>query len=540
MKNHKVTCSALVTLLASSVLLTACDLSPDFDVPETKLPERYKANTHEVAPEYWQEAVPYENVKRGEWWKIFDDEVLNLLQKQAAENSPNLQIAAERVTQARANIGSAFAALMPNIDALFSPSREKFSAGSPNLPPGQTTKPQTSYNAQGLLSYEVDLFGRITGNYRIAELNADAAESQYEVALLSLQADIAQLYFNIRGLDAQRDLLERTVKLRDDNLRIASRLHELGETSAIDKARAESEFATTKAELLALTRQRDEAENALALLIGAMPSDYTLPATPLSDRNPPAIPAGVPSGLLARRPDVSAAIRQMEAANRKIGVARAAMFPRIVLTAAGGYQSGAFGDLFDWSNRAWSLGPGAAAVVTQPIFEGGRVFYEIDRFKSQKAEAIVSYRAQVLTAFAEVEDSLNAIALLTQEGTQQRDASEAAAKAQRMSDLLYKEGDISYLESLEAQRTALTAQRGFITAQTQRWVATVNLIRALGGSWEQKLPGMEKPTLDKPAPETTLTPLLTPTQGTQDETTQNMQNSAENGTTGNSITDVNK
>lgn len=487
--------------LAMLLLLSACDLSPDFTPPEITLPESYKSDP---APELWQEAVPYEKVERGQWWKIFDDEILNTLQSQAAANSPTLAIAAERVTQARATAGTTRAELLPEIDAGFSPKREKFSAGSPNLPPGLTTKPQTSYSAQGILSWEFDLFGRISGQHKIAELAADATESLYQSALLSLQADVAQLYFAIRQIDAERALLQRTVTLREDSLRIASRMRELGETSVIDQSLAEAEYAATKANLLALDRQRGEMENALAVLIGAVPSSYQLPPIPLSDRNPPEIPAGIPSTLLARRPDISAAIRQMEATNRMIGVARSAFFPRIVLTAIGGYESPNLHNLFDWSNRFWAIGPGAASVVTQPLFEGGRIFYEIDRFESERNEAVASYRQQVLVAFKDVEDSLNAIRLLAEESEQQRAASQAAIKAERLSTSLYKTGDISYFESLDAARASLATQQGFVQAQGARWRAAINLIRALGGSWEQKLPEPPPPPVAEGEPHETL------------------------------------
>ncbi|MGE0755099.1 MAG: efflux transporter outer membrane subunit [Alphaproteobacteria bacterium] len=492
---------SLFPALAVTTLLYGCDLSPDFDIPAIQTPDAYKSD-EEVAPEVWQDAMPYSQVDRGEWWKIFGDEILNNLQKQAADNSPSLEIAHARATQARAAAGTRLAEMMPSIDGTFSPRREKFSSGSPNLPPGLTTKPQTSYSASGILTWEIDLFGRLSGARKIAELNADAQEALYASALLSLQADVAQTYYTIRMLDAQRALLNRTLTLRDDSLRIARRLHELGETSVIDQSQAEAEYAITKAELLSINRQRDEMENTLAVLIGEVPSSFELPDIPMSDREPPVIPAGIPSGLLMRRPDVSAAIKQVEATNRQIGVARSAFFPRIALTAVGGFESPNFEDLFRWSNRAWLIGPGAASVVTQPIFEGGRIFHEIERFESLRTEAVAGYRQQVLVAFKEVEDSLNAIRLLAEESNQQAQASKAARKSERLARTLYQAGDIRYADSLDAERTSLATQRGFVQAHGQRWLATITLIRALGGSWEQTLPSMGAPT-DAPTNEPT-------------------------------------
>lgn len=484
---------AQIAALSLTTLLCACDLSPDYHAPAIDTPDAYKAQPSEVAPEYWQNAIPYSRVERGEWWRVFDDEVLNNLEHLATENSPTLAAAYARTTQARAAAGTALAEMLPEIEGTLSPRREKLSAGSPNLPSSQSTKPRTSYQARGILTWEVDLFGRLSGTHKIAELNADAQEALYQSALLSLQADVAQQYFSIRMLDAQRAILNRTIALREDSLRIARKQFELGETSSINQSRAEAEYAVAKADQLDLERQRVTLENALAVLIGEVPSSYELAEIPLSDRDPPIIPAGVPSGLLMRRPDVSAAISQIEAANREIGVGRSAFFPRIVLTAVGGYEARTFDELFRWSNRAWLIGPGSAAVLTQPLFEGGRIFHEIDRFESLRDEAVAAYRQQVLVAFAEVEDGLSALNLLAEQSRQQAIATLAARKAEQLAHTRYEAGDISYDDAIEAERSSLSTQQGYVKVQGARWIQTITLIRALGGSWEQKLPESQTP-----------------------------------------------
>ena len=498
----------LFALLAVTSALTACDLSPDFTPPEFELPQTFKESQPAEATAnaaLWEPAIPADDKDRGKWWLVFDDEVLNRLQDEALAANTNLAIAAERVTQARASSNVALAQIFPSIDAGFSPKREKYSEDSPNLPSGTATKPQTSYRAQGILTYELDLFGRLTGAYRVAELNAEATDALYKSVLLSLQADVAQLYFSLRTLDAERQFQSRILAAKEESFRVASRLYELGETSELESSRADAELALAKAEMSALDRRRAELENAMAVITGKIPSSYRFEELPLTEKNPPAIPEGIPANLLARRPDIAAAIRKMEAQNRRIGMARAAMFPRIVLTAMGGYESQALGDVFKWSNRTWSIGPGMGHVVTQPIFEGGRIFFEIDRIKSEREESVMEYRGQVLNAFKEVEDSLAAIRLLAEEATHQRKAAESSMKSSTIARLRYESGDLSFSDSLEYEATAMNTRRAAIRSHGARYAAAISLIRALGGGWDfPKNTAIEEPaTAPTPAPEET-------------------------------------
>ncbi len=494
-------------IIALTTALTGCDLSPDFTPPSFDLPDNFKeAPTADEAvdPSLWETAAPADTVSRGEWWRIFDDEVLNQLQQEALLTNTNLAIAAERVVQARQESNIALAELFPSIDAGFSPKREKFSSGSPNLAPGQVTKPQTSYRAHGIMSYELDLFGRLTGAYRVAELNAEATDALYNAVLVSLQADVAQLYFSLRTLDAERQFQKRVLAAKEESLRVAKHLFELSETSDLELARAEADFAIAKSETAALDRNRAELENSMAVLLGKIPSSYHFEEFPLADKNPPSIPAGIPANLLARRPDIAAAIRKMEANNRRIGMARAAMFPRIVLTAVGGYESQSLGDIFKWSNRTWAIGPGMGDVVTQPVFEGGRIFFTTKQLFAEREESVAEYRGQVLNAFKEVEDSLAAIRLLAEETTQQRIAADASMRSSGIARVRYENGDLSLADSLEYEALAMNTRRGAIRSHGARYAATISLIRALGGGWDfpQKA-AMAEPAeaaIEEPAP----------------------------------------
>ncbi|MFO0390126.1 MAG: efflux transporter outer membrane subunit [Alphaproteobacteria bacterium] len=488
-----------LSLIVATTALTGCDLSPDFTPPSFDLPETFKESPKAddaVDASLWEEIKPSEAIDRGEWWRIFDDEVLNQIQQDALMANTNLAIAAERVVQARQESYIALADLFPSIDAGFSPKREKFSSGSPNLAPGQVTKPQTSYRAQGILSYELDLFGRLTGAYRVAELNAEATDALYNSVLVSMQADVAQFYFSLRTLDAERQFQKRVLAAKEESLRVAKRLYDVGETSDLERSRAEADLALAKSEAATLDRRRAELENSMAVLLGKIPSSYHFEEFPLAEKKPPSIPAGIPANLLARRPDIAAAIRKMEANNRRIGMARAAMFPRIVLTAVGGYESQALSDAFEWSNRSWSIGPGMGNVVTQPVFEGGRIFFTTKQLFAEREESVAEYRGQVLNAFKEVEDSLAAIRLLAEEAVQQRAAAESSMRSATIARTRYEAGDLNQADALEYEALAMNTRRGAIRSHGARYAATISLIRALGGGWDFP----KEAAIEQPAP----------------------------------------
>lgn len=299
---------------------------------------------------------------------------------------------------------------------------------------------------------------------------------------LALQADVAQTYFTIRGLDAELALYQRTVDLRSETLALVQRRHREGDISELDVARSRSALASAQSEALAIQRERAVAEHALATLLGTTPADFSLAANPL-DRLPVDIPAGLPSSLLERRPDIAAAERAMAAANARIGAAQAAFFPRLTLTGAMGYESAELGNLLQWSSRTFLLGPLIGTALTLPIFDDGRREAGVERARARYEEDVAAYRQTVLKAFREVEDGLASLRILGEQTQVQDLAVEQAARAAELSQIQYREGSVSYLDVIDADREVLLQQRVSVQLDEDRALAAVALVRAIGGGW---------------------------------------------------------
>ena len=329
------------------------------------------------------------------------------------------------------------------------------------------------------MSYEIDLWGRVRRSFRAAREQAQASAAAYQNVLLSLQADVAQTYFMIRSVDLDRQVVAQTIDLRQKNLTLVESLHRGGADSAVDLAEAQTELASAEADLVGLELQRAQLENALAVLCGQTSSSFSLAETTRLYR-PPIIPIGLPADLLERRPDVAEAERSMAAASEGIGIAKAAFFPSIQLTAAAGVESVDLKDIFNWESRTWSFGPN----VSLPLFEGGRNRAGLQQAKAAYQEAIAQYRSQVLVAFHEVEDGLVGLRLLEEQFNAQMRAVEGAKQVADLSELRYKEGLASYFEVVIADRTMLENEITAYELNGQRLVTTVLLIKALGGGWK--------------------------------------------------------
>lgn len=482
-------------------ILAGCSLAPEFTLPEMPLPSTFKEQPVDTATGKWAAATPMEQADRGQWWKIFGDATLNDLQKQASEANASLQIAVARATQARALAESKTYSFLPDISIGGNAVRAKPASAANAAFGGNTStvlKPYTLYSAQGVASYELDLFGRVRDNYHALEKDADAADASYRSTLLLLQADVAQYYFTLRALDAERQLLRDTVAVREEAMRIMQSRFTQGDVGEQDLSRTQSELASVKADLLAADRTRATTEHALAVLLGKIPSGFSFAQSPLAGL-PPSIPAGLPSRLLERRPDIAAAISAMAAANDRIGVARTAFFPRIELTAGGGYESTNIGDLFQWSSRSWSLGQLAGNAITMPIFDSGRNLARLDQAKATHEETVAAYRQQVLIAFRDVEDTLAGQRLLAAQSEQQEIAAAAANRTTELTQKRYERGDADYFEVVNAQRDSLLANRLAMQTRGQRFVAAVTLIRALGGGWDELKPETGDTAMTKPA-----------------------------------------
>jgi outer membrane protein, multidrug efflux system len=389
-----------------------------------------------------------------------------------------------RVDQSRAVARVARADLLPNLNADPSARRERF---SPNQEPSFGHLTATTYRAPLDLSYEIDLWGRVRRGFEGARDDAAAEVAAFQNFLLTLEADVAQNYFALRALDAEIATVASTVKLRQEQVRLVRSRFEGGIGNELDIARAETELATTEAEAAALARRRAELENAIAILVGGNPADFKLPALAEvnADWHPaaPIVPSGLPGDLLERQPDVAEAERRLAAANARIGVAKAAFFPVLRLTGSGGYVSADIDNLFKWDSRVWSIGPS----ISLPILAGGRNRANYRRSKSAYQEALAQYRQQILVAFGDVENGLAAIHHLSTQAAAQDRAVSSARRAADLAGDRYQAGIVSYLEVVDADRGALQTERASAQLAGERLIATVQLIKALGGGWENEL-----------------------------------------------------
>ena len=406
----------------------------------------------------------------GDWWKVFADPVLDQLIAQADRSNNSIQVAAGRLAQARAIARQTDANRSPQIGLGGGVSRATDSAAG--------NAPSTVVNVGASLSYEVDLFGKLAGASNAASLDASSREALLRSTRLLVQADVAQTYLNLRALDAERALVRDTLQAYGNTLRLTEVRFREGDVAELDLARVRAEVASTESEALALDRRRSELEHALAVLVGETASVFQVApaewATAL-----PVIPAGVPSTVLVRRPDIAAAQSSMQAAQTRVGVAETAWFPTFSLTASGGYAAPEIGDLFKLSTRAWGVG----ALLSLPIFDGGRRQAGVQGAQAELDVALASYREQVLVAFRDVEDQLAAIRLLAEQAEAQSRSVASASRATLLSDSRYRNGLVSQLELLDARRSELRGRRQALQVRSAQYVAAVGLIRALGGGW---------------------------------------------------------
>lgn len=471
-----------------ALALGACtSLAPKFQQPAVEVPARYKELAPGEPQGTWKAAQPADGSDRGKWWQVFDDPVLERLETEAIGANQSLKAAAARVAQARAILGIATTDRLPQATAGIGVTRQKQGPLSLGQPEGTDIKPFTVWRGLVTASYEVDLFGRVSDSIAAARRDLEANEATLRSVQLALQADVAQTYFALRASDEELGILRDTLTARTESARLQQRRFDLGDISELDLSRARTELAQARNDALALERQRAQIEHGLAVLLGKPPSSFSLEPAALAAA-PPSVPAGLPSSLLERRPDIAAAQRAMAAANARIGVARSAFFPQLRLTAQGGLESGELGDLFKWSNRTWALGPLVGTLLSVPLFAGQRNQAALDRAMAVLEESVADYRQRVLAAFAEVEDTLVAVRTLAGQADATRDATAAAANAYRIAAARYREGASSYLEVLDAQRTLLAIRRQETQVKGARATAAVVLIRALGGGWDAAAP----------------------------------------------------
>ncbi|WP_146011832.1 efflux transporter outer membrane subunit, partial [Burkholderia sp. MSMB175] len=460
-------------------LLAGCAVGPDYQRPEVQTPAAFKeAPALEPGEQAgtWKEAEPADGAHRGEWWTVFGDPVLNALETQALAANQNLKAAAARVEQARAATRAARSQWFPQVGVGFGPVREGLSSASQFQPSGTGPLTTTLWRAQGTVSYEADLFGRVSRDVEASRADAAQSEALFRSVQLALQADVAQNYFELRRLDADQDLYRRTVELREEALKLAQRRFTEGDISELDVSRAKNELSTAQADAVGVARRRAASEHALAILLGKAPADFAFVQTPLVPVTV-RVPAGLPSALLERRPDIAAAERAMAAANARVGLAKSAYFPKLDITGAFGYEAATLGNLFMWSSRTFLLGPFAGTVLTLPVFDGGRRSAGVQQARARYDEQVAAYRQQVLVAFREVEDNLSDLRLLDEQIRAQSDAVNASRRAAKLSRTQYEEGQVSYLEVIDSERSVLESQLQANQLTGAQAVSTVNLIR---------------------------------------------------------------
>lgn len=468
---------------AMLAVLSACSTVPVDQRPNVQIPERFKEDPANGGS--WKVAQPAEAVQRGAWWELFEDPVLNALERQAADANQTLEAAAARLRQARGLTKEAQAARFPSISAGMGPTRQRPSPASQALPQDANVPAQTLWRAQAGVSYEADLFGRVSANVKAVQADTARTAALFQSVQLALQADVAQNYFELREFDTELQLLRDTIGLRADAVKLVERRFSEGEIGELDLARARGELATAQAEYARILLLRTESEHRFAILLGKPPADFTFREAPL-DAVTATVPAGLPSSLLERRPDVAAAEQAMAAANARIGIARSAFFPRLDLTGALGYESATLGQLFRWSSRTFLLGPLVGTALTVPVFDGGARDARLVEARARYDEEVANYRQQVFIAFREVEDGLSGLRLVGEEASAQARALDAAQRASRLSHTQYQEGQVGYLDVIDAQRQVLQAQLQASQLAGTKAVTTVNLIRALGGGWDMK------------------------------------------------------
>lgn len=469
----------LIPLVALLLMLAGCSLTPPYQAPRVDTPAAFK-EAPPAGP--WKSAEPAENIPRGEWWKAFGEPLLDRLEAQASVANQDLRAAAARLAQARALQQNARAALFPQLGLGAGPTRQRPSPASQGLAADAATHAMTLWRAQGSVAYEADLFGRIGSEVEAAAATTEQREALFHSLQLALQADVAQAYFALRELDALAALYADTVALREQSTRFFQRRFEAGDIGELEFARERTELAAARSEALGIARQRAVAEHGLAILLGLAPAAFAQPPQPLA-RVDLQVPAGLPSALLERRPDIAAAERAMAAANARIGAARAAFFPRLSLTGALGYESAELGDLFKWSSRAFVLGPLVGTMLSLPLFDGGARQAGVDQARAAYAEEAANYRQTVLRAFKEVEDNLAHLRLLGEQTGAQDEAVASARRAARLAQIQYREGSVSHLNVIDAERSVLQQQRVAVQLDAERARATVSLIRAIGGGW---------------------------------------------------------
>ena len=422
-----------------------------------------------------------------EWWTVFGDATLNALEQRAVRDNPGVKASAQRLLQAQAQLGTLRAAQSPTVNVGASVSNSRTSSQtSQGIALGHRSIEGNNYTLGASLSYELDLWGRVRRVVEAADAQALAAQDDRDGVILLLSAQVASTYWQLRGMDAEMEILKGALATRRESEQLVDARFNAGLSNELDVSRAHIERANAEADLHEVQRQRNTLEHSLATLAGVSPSAPLIAAMAASTLPaPPAIPVGLPASLLAQRPDLAASVATLRAANAQIGVAEGAFYPSLSLTGNFGYASESLRTLNDGGARQFSIGPLALSL---PIFDGGRNKANLALSKARYEEAVANHEGKLLTALREVEDALSDVQQRQLQGDVQAQAQQAAARAYLVAQARYQRGVSNYLDVTDAQRSALTADRAAVQIRTQRLLATVAVARSLGAGWKQEAP----------------------------------------------------
>ncbi len=482
-----VTRPLLTASFACALLLTGCVVGPKYSRPAALTPPAYKELPHEDAQTAanWKLAQPQDAAARGKWWEVFGDPQLDHLEEQASSANQNIAAAVDNFLAARALVRQARSQYFPTVTANPSIVNSRPSLGqyggietSSSSGTGIAVKSFTDYSLPFDASWEPDFWGRIRNTVRANVYAAQASAADVENVRLSEQAELAVDYFELRAQDLLKQILDSTVVAYQETFDLTQSQYRAGLASDEAVAQAEAQLKGAQAQDTDLGVLRAQYEHAIAVLIGTPPSTFSLPAQALAGR-PPVTPVGVPSDLLQRRPDIAAAERSVAQANAQIGIATAAYYPNIVLSGSAGLGNSAIADWFTWPSRFWAIG----ASLAETIFDAGLRKATVEQYQANYDGTVANYRETVLTAFQQVEDNLASLRILSQTIEQQDAAVDAAARSLREATVRYRAGVDPYLNVIVAQTILLNDQQTAVSFRMQQMVASVQLIKALGGSW---------------------------------------------------------
>lgn len=468
------TLARAAALLAALALLSACTVGPDYQRPPAPVPTSYKWDG-------WKIGAPQDAVDRGDWWAVYDDPVLDALEKRIDISNETLRAAEASYRQARALVAQARSGYFPTVTVSASGARSGQGGGNRSLrttSSGRISGSASQIDLTADASWTIDLWGRIRRLVESDVANAQASAADIAGARLSAQAALATDYFQLRAADEQKRLLDAAIAAFAQSLQITRNQYAVGVAGQADVVTAETQLEQTRSQSIAVGVQRALLENAIAVLIGKPPAEFSIAPAALATSVPVA-PAGVPSALLERRPDIAAAERLMAASNAQIGAAVAAYYPDLTLSASYGFASSSLAKLLRASNSFWSIGPQLA----QTVFDAGLRSAQVEQARAVYDQDVANYRQTVLTAFQQVEDQLATLQILARQAEVQANAVRLAREAERLTLNQYRAGTVAYTAVITAQTTALNNEEAALTILQNRLVASVALIQALGGGW---------------------------------------------------------